>query len=256
MDIRETHERTALFDLLGRTIHGTAGDDVLFAEAEWEHLIGFGGKDVLTSAFNNTWLDGGDDNDDLTSVVIAQSMGGNPVEAMAMQEGGDGEDRLNAELRARGVDVDSSATTSLDGGRTGDVITATSSVDSGGQGTFASAENDIWGGCGDDTINSVAYVDATLAVVMAVNRIYGGRGNDEIDVRAEIEQLSLTQTGLASNEVYGGAGHDWIKAVADTDFSGFDSSATNVLFGGRGNDTLDAAATVDSNDGELAANTL
>src|SRR5205085_727046 len=94
---------------------------------------------------------------------------------------------------------------------------------------------------GDDVIHAALSVaQATTANVALKSMIFGGDGNDRIDVVADAH--GALGDNLVENVVHGGAGTDRITALARTEFVGSNGTASNVLTGGDGNDTITGTA--------------
>lgn len=220
----------SIVDLFNSLIVGTPQDDVLSAQADGDIVMGLAGNDHLDSTFNRTALLGGGDNDTMTTNVLVPLQDGAPVQGVALQFGGTGNDSLDA-------------TVTLEGGNTtGELreLTADVLLDGGG---------------GDDTINARGNVALPVLGNVTVGiKVNGGGGDDTIDAIADGRGALVDS--IATNCIDGGAGDDHITAHAETAFSALRGTARNVLFGGIGNDTLDASAEGRSNSTELVSNEL
>ena len=178
--------------------------------------MGLDGVDQLSSAFNRTALIGGRGNDKLKTEVLVDVPPADPVQGLAIQYGGKGDDTLDAKLTLRGGDP--------------------SAFDQD-----LNALNLLSGGSGNDTIKAVANVVAPVfGNVTLANRVFGGAGDDTIDVLADAR--GALNGNVVKNYVDGGSGKDHIKAWAETELIGSVATAMNVLKGGAGDDVLDASA--------------
>ncbi|WP_143006213.1 Ig-like domain-containing protein [Limimonas halophila] len=234
-------------------LSGTPGDDTLEADADGVTIFGGAGDDILTSKFNNTALNGEKGNDDLTTDLSVSTDSAEALEGSTTQNGGQGEDTLEATVRAEGGS-EVRATTKLDGGDQRDTITANAVAARSGETDLLETVNEIDGGGGDDTIDASAVINLTSGTSNAKNVISGGGGNDDIEATAELD--GAPSESSVTNIVDGGGGHDTISLKAIGDFHGLTTQALNEVTGGNGKDEITAEAKVQSNGGRTATNVL
>ena len=237
-------------------LNGTARADRLSVRFDLDQLFGLGGADILTSTDrNDTYLDGGDGNDQLSSVFNLWAL---PVDwvgrLVATQQGGKGDDTLEARVQGTG-DLDLDFRANLSGGDGRDTITATL----GGSAWNAWAAFTIWGGSGDDTIRVLENFDVFHGLLAPT--IHAGAGNDRvrIETSGNIPHVTNTVNGeggndrifaaaigfhndgvteaTAVNRISGGDGHDQIEAIA-LGADEWASVGTNIVSGDAGNDTI------------------
>ncbi len=216
------------------TMWGGAGDDLLQGGAGDEYLIGDEGADTLDGGAGSDWAD-----------YSAETVGVNVNLATGVNTGGaaEGDVLLNIER--------------LHGGAGDDTLTAndTTSVVRGGAGndliTGGAANEYLIGDAGADTIDGGAGLDwadyswetvgvnVNLAtgvntggaaegdVLISIERIYGGAGND-------------TLTGSATSyQIRGGAGNDRIVSGSANEFLHGDAGSDTFALGtGWGTDTV------------------
>lgn len=230
--------RRRVFDdiSLAAVLQGTPGDDVLAALGEGDSLFGLAGRDRLTSLFNHTRLDGGRDDDRLSTTVAVSASAEDPAVVSAYQNGGNGNDRLTLTLAAEArfglseIDV-----TALGGGGNDD-IRVTLQTSSIGLTRLAGV---IDGGLGDDTIRvDLRFGGSTFGdgEIDAPLRIEGGSGDDSITVVARsIGAAVPTQT-------FGGRGDDVIRVDVRTTGEAFLTGIDTFVDGGAGNDRIYAAS--------------
>ena len=166
-------------------ISGTRRNDTLNALADGDIVFGLQGDDSLSSAFNQTALFGGQGNDTLTTDLTLPASGATPTHAIAVQDGGAGDDILHVSVfHLPGVALD--VTTS-------DVF--------------------VSGGSGDDQIEVANAMDRQRAPGddRLTNTIDGGSGNDHIAVSG-ITSLDGGR-GTVLNVVTGGSGNDALEAI-------------------------------------------
>lgn len=201
---------------INHTIFGTRFRDILAAKAEGDVVFGLDGNDSLSSAYNQTALIGGKANDTLKTEVVVPVTGMRALQGLAIQYGGDGNDRLDAKV-------------TFQGGEASDV------------GREFKEEILLSGGDGNDVIKAVANVVAPIfGDLTATTYVLGGTGHDTIDVLAD--GRGAISDNVVKNYVDGGSGKDRITARADTEFIAGVATAINVLKGGSGDDVLDAWA--------------
>lgn len=180
---------------------GTPGDDELEAAGDGDILRGYGGRDVLTSAFNATELYGDADDDRLfTGLTVAE-------EVSALQDGGSGNDRLTVEVRA--------------------------------QLSNPKLDLTLRGGAGDDALSvSVLLTAETFYYPSVVNALSGGDGADTL--RAEIAMTGPIYDGgsiRVENLLSGGLGADRLQVVGGLDNILDGGQGADVMIGGTGDDT-------------------
>lgn len=215
---------------INSTIVGTRYADVLAAAAERDAVFGMDGNDELSTTYNRTGLVGGKGHDWLSTDVLLLASSSDPVDGLAIQYGGKGRDRLDSKvtLQSDGPPISSQQ---------------------------FSAENLLSGGNDADTIKAVANVTAWIfGNVTLKNKVFGGTGNDTIDVLADAR--GAIRDNLVKNWVDGGSGKDRITAQAETEHDAMSATAINVLRGGSGDDILDASARGRANGTELVRNSL
>lgn len=198
------------------TVLGGAGDDTIDAGAGKDVVNGGAGDDllVLTGAFGNDTIIGGDLEESLGDTLDARQIGAATVIYSGVGSG---------VLIAAGGTVSFSGIETL--------------LLGGGNNRVAAAEgaDSIFAGSGDDTVVGGSGADA----------VFGEDGNDLIDSTEEgfgapDEGISTVQDADAgqfddADVVYGGAGNDTISAGDDSD----------VFFGGSGNDLIDGGIDAD-----------
>lgn len=237
-----------LIDPVDHVILGTRRSDVLATKSEGDIVFGLGAGDWLSSSHNRTALVGGSGDDKLKTTVVIPMQGDDPVKGLAIQMGGSGRDRMDAQITFQSENLplqerNLRAEIRLDGGRGDDVIKAVANV-ANLMWANVTAINHVLGGSGDDVIDAVADTRGAGDRNIAMNHVEGGRGDDEIKARAETELGG--DWGTAVNVLSGGDGDDLIEAIArgvsiNTDV------ASNTLYGGRGDDVLRALNVTSSN---------
>ena len=237
--------------LLINPILGTSGDDILNAQAEGDVVFGFGGNDGLSSAFNRTALIGGRGIDRMTTNIIVGVPNGPPVQGLAVQIGGTGNDAHNATVSVQAGQADGprpfsdiTADVLIASGAGDDLVQATAKVEAP---TFANATltTFVRGGSGNDAIAALADARGAIADNLATNIVYEGSGDDRITADAETEHSGNTAT--AQNLIYGEGGKDVIVAIAHGRSIGTDL-VSNTLYGG-GSDDLLRAFNITNSDG-------
>jgi serralysin len=235
---------------VNQPIIGTNGNDTLNAQAEGDLVLGLGGDDDLSSAFNRTALLGGRDDDTLTTNVTVP-LSSEPAEGLAIQFGGKGEDTLSATVTIQGSSspvvnmADRTASILLDGGNGNDVIRAEARIDLATTANVA-LRTLVLGGDGDDRIEVTADARSALGNNLAANVAHGGAGDDHIIALAETNIVGFF--GVATNELTGGDGNDFLEATARA-ISLNNELVSNILRGGRGNDVLHASNFTSANNG-------
>ena len=209
----DTGYTTGLYNI---DLYGGAGDDNIWVESDGE------------SAWLETFVDAGSGAD-----VIYIYAGGNYF-------GGGGGSEINAGAGDDDVTVRSyspflaSGDNILRGGAGNDRIEATLI------GTWG--VNELYGDEGDD----ILIADGTVADnggSSIINRVWGGTGNDIIELNA----TSYGTISDAENEAYGEDGDDQITSLTYVGSGGdtYFGSANTLLYGGSGNDNLTATTVYD-----------
>ena len=111
------------------TLTGTAGNDVLRAQADGDLLRGLAGDDTLLSGFNDTTLQGGAGADYLFTRVSDLSSPSAGVRGVL--DGGAGADTLIADTEAESASGPVTAANIMRGGAGLDAMTATASATTG-----------------------------------------------------------------------------------------------------------------------------
>ena len=265
-------------------ISGTRHNDTLSALADGDVLFGLQGDDHLFSAFNQTALYGGRDDDTLATIVTIlapHTPAEGTVHGSAIQDGGAGDDSLTITMTLKGFDVTSDVsafggsgddqinvvaspgddvfavagnhvvTNTVDGGAGDDHITVLGKT--GFLAQHATITNTLTGGCGNDVLDATAILQSNLSD-LASNSLDGGAGNDVL--RAFCSTDSNTRTPVGINELSGGDGCDSLEAIQVTDGENFATDVTNDLHGGNGNDQLVATTTALAREQVTAHNNL
>ena len=204
----------------GDTLTGTEFDDVLYATAQYPHLVGLGGEDRLFGSTENNILEGGADNDVLVDDAGNDTLdGGTGADWM---EGGAGDDLYIADH------MDDAVIEQVDGGF--DTVRATAS--NPGDPLAANVEALILIGAGimTGTGNSL---DNIITGNAGISELLGGAGNDTMFGMDGVDKL------------YGEDGDD--------DLSGGDGD--DKLYGANGNDTLRGSLGADLLSGSLGYDT-
>ena len=209
-DMGDMSDTVTSAGLIGATLRGGAGDDVMTGSDGNDALFGDAGIDTISGGLGDDQIDGGDGDDTLRG-----------QEGHDVMRGGDGVDQIEGDDGNDQIDGGAGADT-LNGGFGSDWVDYTSSgvfvvvdlLDAGrddgepgeGDNVVTDIEN-ILGGSGPDTLRGGG----------GPNRLSGGAGADIID------GLSGTDT------IEGGDGSDTIQAK---------DGATDVISCGGGTDTL------------------
>jgi len=216
-------------------IRGDAGNDTLTGHHGNDVLEGGDGSDTIRGNEGDDILDGGNGGSNLTGGVGADTfIGGtgndvvndyNPTEDVSISLGG-GIDTLIHDRRHAGINVNHATYAGeverTRGTRNNDIIDWSAQADQltliygfeGNDtltGTDVNAQDQLFGGEGDDTI-------------------FGGAGGDYII--GDNDQHARSNSGGGDDELHGEAGNDRIYAGAGDD----------LLFGGEGSDTLQGQA--------------
>ena len=245
-------------------LNGTPAADTLSARFDRDAVYGFGGRDVLSSSgYNDTYLDGGADNDRLTSSFdLALLPDVDEARLVLTQNGGAGNDALSVSLY--GDDNNTSGTLldarlNLTGGGGIDTVTATI----GGSVRFFNPVTSIWGGAGDDSLSVVegdvetffSHMKQTIragegndrvtirtygAFPHVANTVYGEGGNDTIFADAVGYTFDSVTEASANNQISGGDGDDLIQVRAHGIYDAYTAVGSNVVSGDGGNDTIQA----------------
>jgi len=247
--------------LLGATVHGGDGADMLTGSSLPDQLEGDAGADTLAGGYGNDTLYGGDGNDILngeSGTDLVNGGAGDDNITVAEDDiayGGDGNDQLIysgvivVDARLYGdagndtLDGGSGLELNLSGGDGNDSLIGSNT-------TFATLE----GGLGDDTYT---ISNATSNVELLE---YELEGNDTLVVRylgfdlattANIENLTLIAGEGGSYTGYGDDGHNELSAQTDAGFT-----TTYALYGRGGNDTLSGSHASDTLSGGDGNDTL
>ena len=231
-------------DIEGVTLHGGAGNDLVYGTNNHDKLTGDADDDVLVGYDGNDELDGGDGKDELSGGAGRDFI-----------EGGKGEDYLVGGL---GADV-------LHGGEGNDKLVgdasnlyptqsappAISRSLMGGDYLAGGEGNDsLWGNYGDDYLFGGIGNDAIsgeedddhLYGEAGEDLLWGDDGDDYLDGGTEKDQL---QGGKGGDMLLGGAGDDALRGEDGDDI--LDGGADNdALFGGDADDILRGGAGDDS----------
>lgn len=198
--------------LVGSTLNGGDGDDLMVGGSGDDVLDGGAGADSLTGGAGSDSMTGGTGDDHY--VVDTQS-------DLLFENPGEGHDRVTAStsfyLYANIEDL-----TLLDGaGNLYGVGNALANVITGNGGN-----NLLIGGAGNDTLNGGAGADS----------LFGETGNDTLNGGDGVDYLV---GGSGNDTLDGGAGADALYGEAGDDILiGGDGFVTDTLVGGAGNDTL------------------
>ncbi len=228
---------------------GGAGADEIWLEIDGDGVVG------------TASIDGGADNDSITSLIdAANTDGGNASNSIG---GAGGDDIIFAYASSGFLGKSENTVWGNDGNDTIDAMVTTDNASGtnkvyGGDGTdyltlhgVGIADNMAWGGRGDDVIIStglgvgdaptisnkiygndgsdkitlVAGIADDLVSTYSYNYGYGGDGNDTLTATAPV----ATDTVISQSKLYGGSGADSLRVYGGTG---------NTLDGGAGNDTL------------------
>ncbi len=183
------------------TVTGTSGNDLLTGTEASDTIYGLGGNDTIYGLGSGDYLDGGADND------IIYGGGGNDYIDRDQLFGGAGDDTLYGEIG----DHDQ-----LDGGAGNDTLDGGIGFNDLAQ--YNNATSNIVVDLAAGTV--VGGIDVGSDVLISIERVHGGSGND-------------TMTGTAGYELFqGNGGSDTLYGLGGDD----------QLNGGTGNDTLDGGA--------------
>jgi Ca2+-binding RTX toxin-like protein len=210
-------------NVVGVTINGTSGNNVINGTAEEDILNGLGGADQIHGLGGNDTIDGGAGNDTLFG------------------------DAGNDTFVITGTEAQGD---SFDGGAGTDSILVTGLGDVTLAGFNAAASSiEVWQGnaqgvLGTGAANSLDYSGLTVLTGLAF--VAGGGGNDII-----------TGTNLAAvaDDLRGGAGADTLSGLAGDDTLAGDAG-NDILSGGDGNDTINGGAGNDTLTGDADADTF
>lgn len=250
-------------------IRGTLGPDDLETLADGDSLFGLAGADRLYSIHNLTHLDGGADDDEITT-DLAFAEGGT---ARVWQFGGAGNDTLlgrvrlvndpfeppygaGVQMRLSGGSGDDAITAEALGGRDSsggemavtllggdgaDEITATMRTLGGLWWPDMLAQ--LYGGVGADVISADVQAYG-IGDSFATTRIWGEGGGDVIDARTEANGMSAA----AANEIWAGSGDDRVTAFTDAGTNVYRTLQTNSVWGGDGRDDIEVGHSYGYND--------
>jgi serralysin len=226
---RSLYDWLSLILPIQKVTFGSNRSDILDATAEGELVLGLGGDDRISSTFNRAALVGGKGDDALITVLDLESSS-DPIAGKVVQLGDGGADSLDATvtLITGGGTID----VHQDGGTGDDTINARVTAPAPSQGSVT-ATIVVNGGRGNDVINVVNDSDIIVGDSVVSNKINGGQGHDRITVLAGTQFGGLD--GTAINEISGGDGHDVIDATAVANANSADL-ASNIIHAGRGND--------------------
>lgn len=215
-------------------VSGNLGNDELFGENGNDTLNGNEGDDILNGGSGNDILLGGDGDDLLIGGSGADSLtGGDGVDVASYANAstgiyihlGDDSQNLGDALGDSFTSIENFVGTNFD-----DVIIADQTL------------NVIWGGAGDDTINSLGGGDTiygedgndTLYGDVGNDTLIGGSGNDIIFGYEDNDTLIL---GEGDDFAIGGAGDDIVQGGAgDDEIHGHEGN--DILVGGAGSDLI------------------
>ena len=208
--------------LIGRNgddlLFGGDGNDSLFGGNGEDQLSGLNGNDLLFGGSGNDLLEGGDGNDSLQGEAGNDRIFGEQGDDLLI--GNSGEDRLNGgegnDRHFGGNDDDL-----IVGGLGDDRIQGNAGDDllNGNEG-----DDIISAGLGDDTVNGGTGLDRILGVD-GINTLNGNGGNDSIF------------GGIGADRIVGGSGDDLLSGGSGDDLlSG--GLGVDTLFGGTDDDTL------------------
>ena len=265
-----------------QTISGLGGSDRISSIHSGSKLFGGEGKDWLMTTLHASVAegdtapvltaeqDGGAGNDRLSATAIGDSsvygtgadftldltggtgadeiwleIDGDEVKGTATVDGGDDNDMISSSVHGSGDN--STNTNAVEAGAGDDIVFAYSS-----SGSFGSSENTVWGGDGNDDIESI------IGTSNGSNKVYGGDGNDRLFAEGASNTASggdgddtITLKGIGFGDfpnvtgtANGNDGKDTITAtaVAGNSFSS-DSEALTKLYGGNDDDKLTATTT-------------
>lgn len=256
-------------------IRGTPGPDDLETLADGDSLFGLAGADRLFSIHNFTHLDGGADDDVITTDIAFADDGtvqvrqfgdsGNdtllgrvrlvndPNEPLYVADvqmrlsGGLGDDAITAEVLSESGGGGVMDTTLL-GGEGADEIMATLRTPLGGA-PLADMWTRLYGGAGSDVIS--ADVQAySFGDGFATTRIWGEGGDDVIDAQTEANGLRAA----AANEIWAGEGDDRVTAFTDAGTNVGRTVQNNAVWGGTGRDRIDVGHTYGFNNSSAIDN--
>jgi Ca2+-binding RTX toxin-like protein len=209
--------------LAGPRQTGTASGDSLTGDARPDYIDGRGGNDTLSGLGGNDELVGGNGNDSI--------LGGDGNDAI---DGGSGDDRLD------GGDGDDLINTGTGDGGTFGIDEARGGA---GNDTLigSNGKDTLYGDEGNDRLNGGDDLDTA-----DIDYLYGGAGDDYL----ESGQTTAVQAGSQEfgDRLYGGDGNDTlIGGLADDTLDG--GSGNDTLDGGDGDDVLIGSAGDDRLDG-------
>lgn len=270
-----------------QTISGLSGSDRISSTHSGSKLFGGDGKDWLVTTLHanvtdsdnvpklTAEQDGGDGNDRMSITAIGESsiygkgaeftfdltggagadeiwleIDGDEVAGTATVDSGGDDDMISSSVHGTGDN--SVNANSITAGKGDDIVFAYST-----SGFLGMSENTVWGGDGDDdieSINSASY---------GTNKVYGGNGNDRLVAEGNSNAVNggdgndtviLKGKGVGDfpnvdGKAYGNDGDDILTAtaVAGSSFSS-GSSASTTLYGGNGADKLTATTTFEDDD--------
>lgn len=182
------------------SVSGLEGNDLIYGAEGNDSLLGGSGDDTFYDQAGNDFISGEDGNDDIFDYDGSNTL-----------LGGNGDDHISG----------GSGTDSISGGVGNDLID-----DVGGS-------NTIDGGEGEDSI------DLSYSIVVGINSVNGGSGNDYISGGLGDDILSGDS---GNDEISGNVGNDSILGN-DGDDHIQDNEGFNTLSGGAGNDTISTGDT-------------
>ena len=263
-------------------LNGTSGPDSLSARFDGDLVYGLGGRDYLTNyapggfGYNNTYLDGGDDNDQLRSyfnLADAPNLPGGGANGgsagipavFLTQAGGLGDDTLWTSVAGQQP---------VPGEESYEVTTALNLT--GGDGIdnitewiapadYSYSLSSIWGGIGDDFIrvtesggewqtrystmeqtiragdgNDTVIIDTNGGFWDVTNDVQGQAGDDVITAEAVAGDYDGVTDTTPVNTISGGLGDDIIQATAQGIYDAYWEVGANYVNGDAGNDRIDA----------------
>jgi Ca2+-binding RTX toxin-like protein len=243
---------TATYDVV---LKMQGGDDHIDATAYagpcWLHLRGGPGNDVITGSPGSDRIGGDDGNDTLYG-----GAGGDIINDGAgddLVSGGPGNDLLWPQWSANlgkddyhggsGIDAvayvdrDLGVTVSLDGA-------ANDGAPDEGDNVHPDVE-DIWGGHGDDVLVGSSAANY-LRGLWGRNELYGGDGDDRLDVGYDAVPGSLAIGDGGNDYLFGSGGPDLLDG----------GDGDDELHGNAGNDTLDGGPGIDQYFGGYGADVI
>jgi len=229
----------------GVSLHGGAGDDVVYGTNNHDKLTGDADNDLLVGYDGDDELDGGDGDDELSGGAGRDFLQGGKGEdnliggyGADVLHGGDNDDQLYGD--AMNLFPTNALPPGLDTGQMGGDYLVGGAGDDGLWGNFG--DDYLFGGTGDDSVSGGEDNDHGFGEA-GDDALWGGKGDDYLDGGADKDFLyggegnDLLLGGTGEDDLHGEAGDDILDGGANNDVL-FGEDGQDNLRGGDGNDKL------------------